>query len=97
MGSKLPWNTSIMRLFLSVAHQVRNPHLTNGNSYSIYVEDQAITLYVEAADYSGGGRFLSTPRDYESALKFALDLAKYKSIQFVNHIDPVSNWEPSVT
>ncbi|MEP0820287.1 MULTISPECIES: hypothetical protein [Trichocoleus] len=74
-----------------------NPHLTNGDLYSIYVEGQAITLHVGSAGYSGGGRFLSTQKDYESALRFALDLAKDKNIQFLNHIDPVSNWEPSVT
>ena len=81
----------------SIAHQIMNPYLINGDFYSIYVEDQAITLHVEAEGYSGGGRFLSTQKNYESVLRFALDLAKHKNIQFLNHIDSSHNWEPSVT
>jgi hypothetical protein len=60
-----------MNLFLSADHQIMNPHLTKGDFYSIYVEEQAITLHVGVTGYSGGGRFLSTQKDYESALRFA--------------------------
>ena len=68
--------------------------LTNTSFYSIYVEERAISLRVEAEDYAGNGRFLSTQKDYESARRFASDLAKSKKIEFLNHVEPTGNWQP---
>lgn len=73
-----------------------NPHLTKGDFYSVYVEENAITLHLEAESYLGDGRFLSTQKNYESAFNFALNLAKDKSIRFSNYIDPSSNWQPEI-
>jgi hypothetical protein len=74
-----------------------NPHLTKGDFYSVYVEESAVTLRIEAEGYSGHGRFLSTQKDYDSACNFALNLAKNKRIGFSNDIDPSSNWQPAIS
>lgn len=72
-----------------------NPHLTKGDFYSVYLEENAITLRIEDENYLGNGRFLSSQKSYDSAYNFALNLAKHKNVEFLNQIDPASDWQPA--
>jgi hypothetical protein len=54
--------------------------------YSLYVSPGAIELYSNEKDVHTG-RFLCAQKDYMSIVSFGRDLAKHKSIPFINHLD----------
>ncbi|WP_416668482.1 hypothetical protein [Egbenema bharatensis] len=58
----------------------------NEEIYSLYVSPGAIELYPNEKDVHTG-RFLCAQKDYMSIVSFGRDLAKHKSLPFINHLD----------
>ncbi|ASC74123.1 hypothetical protein XM38_050980 [Halomicronema hongdechloris C2206] len=53
--------------------------------YSVYASNTAIELLPENSDRFTFGRFICSRDDYQSALKFATNLAEYKRIPLKNY------------
>lgn len=59
--------------------------------YSIYIDQNAIWLFLDnGLDYRTG-RFISSQADYQMAYSFALQLASQKGMTFVNQVAEAHN------
>jgi hypothetical protein len=67
------------------------PTRPNGEIYSLYVTQSAIELHPHEEEVEEG-RFLCAQKDYMSIVSFGRDLAKRKSISFINHLDSRSSY-----
>ncbi|PSB06442.1 hypothetical protein C7B76_29630 [filamentous cyanobacterium CCP2] len=62
-----------------------------GEVYSLYVTPAAIELHPNE-DEVENARFICAQKDYMSIVSFGRDLAKHKSMSFINYLDPRSSY-----